>query len=700
MMHMHRSSGNRPRLGRLRSILGALVAALLVATTLVVAAPDDSAQAADLSRFDAGNIISDEVFFNSGTMTEAQIQTFLNSKVPSCKSGYTCLKSFKQNTTSRASDAMCKGYAGASNESAARIILKVAKSCGVNPQAIIVMLQKEQGLVQSSAPSSWAWKASMGYACPDTAACDTRYYGFYNQVFMGVWQLKRYGNPPGTSQYFTWYPIGKSSPVRFHPNAACGSSNVVVKNKATAALYYYTPYQPNSASLAAGYGAANNSCASYGNRNFYNYFTDWFGGGSAADSVRGSVDGIEATDYDTVRVRGWAFDSRTSTPVQIRITADGSTVGTVTASTERKDVGAAYPGVGNNRGFDATVKVSAGERRVCATILAKGVTEEITCKTVTVESGSPRGRIDSITAVPGAVRVTGWALDVETKDPIRVHVYVNGSGRAYTASVPREDIGRHYPSLGPNHGYDVKIAVPSGSTEVCVYGINVGKGSNTKFGCSTVSVLAGDPRGSVDTLKAVPGGISVSGWAFDPDTADPSSVHVYIDSKGYALTANQTRTDIGRKFPVYGPNHGFARTFSVADGAHKVCVYAINTVDPGARKTLRCETVTVRAGSPFGRFDTATVSAGSVAVTGWAIDPDVVTPISVHVYVDGVGVAMTANTERPDIGRKYAAYGSTHGFSRTIVLPPSTSSTSRVCAYAINVATGSNTALGCKTVTR
>ncbi len=53
-------------------------------------------------------------------------------------------------------------------------------------------------------------------------------------------------------------------------------SNVNIVNLATAALYDYTPYQPNAAALAAGYGTGD-SCSSYGNRNFYLYFNDWFG---------------------------------------------------------------------------------------------------------------------------------------------------------------------------------------------------------------------------------------------------------------------------------------------------------------------------------------------------------------------------------------------------------------------------------------
>jgi hypothetical protein len=56
----------------------------------------------------------------------------------------------------------------------------------------------------------------------------------------------------------------------------CGSSIVNIQNRATQALYNYTPYQPNAAALAAGWGQAP-PCGSYGNRNFYLYFTSWFG---------------------------------------------------------------------------------------------------------------------------------------------------------------------------------------------------------------------------------------------------------------------------------------------------------------------------------------------------------------------------------------------------------------------------------------
>ena len=237
--------------------------------------------AADLTKFQPGNIVSDAVFSNKGSMTEAQIQEFLQSKVPTCRSGYTCLKDWYDTSRTTAADAMCGAYSGGVRERASRIIYKVAQACGINPQVILVMLQKEQGLVTHVWPSDWRYTIAMGQGCPDTAACDTRYYGFFNQVYGAAWQLKRYANPAGTSQYFTWYAPGKTWNVRWHPNAACGSSLVTIQNQATANLYYYTPYQPNAAALRAGYGEGD-GCSSYGNRNFYQYFTDWFGSTQSA----------------------------------------------------------------------------------------------------------------------------------------------------------------------------------------------------------------------------------------------------------------------------------------------------------------------------------------------------------------------------------------------------------------------------------
>lgn len=232
-----------------------------------------------LAGFNAGNIISDAVFTNKSTMTEAQIQGFFNGKVARCLGGrdennepIVCLKDFRMNTVSRPGDAYCSGYSGAANESAARIIYRVAQACNINPQVLIVMLQKEQGLITHTWPSAWRYRIALGQGCPDTAPCDPNYIGFFHQIYGAARQMQIYME----GRWFQWYAPGRTWNILYNPNASCGAAPVYVANKATSALYYYTPYQPNGAALRAGYGNGD-GCSAYGNRNFYNYFTDWFG---------------------------------------------------------------------------------------------------------------------------------------------------------------------------------------------------------------------------------------------------------------------------------------------------------------------------------------------------------------------------------------------------------------------------------------
>jgi uncharacterized protein with LGFP repeats len=251
-----------------------------------------SSTASILSSFNPADIISDSVMYNPSTMSVSQIQSFLNAEQPTCASGYTCLRTYRANTQTMAANLMCGTYTGASNETAATIIYKVAHACRINPQVILVTLQKEQGLI-TGVNLSWypnAYRSATGLGCPDTAPCDSSKYGFFNQVYgLGYW-LIRYTTPPGTTgpgwTSFSWFPVGKNSAILYNPDASCGSKLVTIANKATASLYYYTPYVPNAAALAAGYGTGD-SCSAYGNRNFYLYFTQWFG--STHMSVTGAI---------------------------------------------------------------------------------------------------------------------------------------------------------------------------------------------------------------------------------------------------------------------------------------------------------------------------------------------------------------------------------------------------------------------------
>ena len=236
---------------------------------------------ADPSKFVDGDLASDAVFFNGTAWNESQVQSFLNSKVTTCTGTTpTCLKSYTTATVAKPADAECNGYSAAASQSSAHILATVAASCGVNPVVLIVMLQKEQGLVTSTAPDQDAYDYATGWNCPDTdLGCSTNdadTTGFFNQVYGAAWQFKRYG--VGTD--FDWFPVGKVSPVRYNLDATCGSKQVAIQNKATAALYYYTPYTPNAASLAS-YPLEGDDCSAYGIRNFWMLFNAWYGSSTA-----------------------------------------------------------------------------------------------------------------------------------------------------------------------------------------------------------------------------------------------------------------------------------------------------------------------------------------------------------------------------------------------------------------------------------
>ncbi len=252
-----------------------VVAVVSLVVGMLSAVPPAPAQAAALpgSIVDGGYIISDAEFFDSDSMTSSTIQKFLNGKVTTCKAttGPTCLKSFKTDLPKIAADQYCKAIAAKKDATAAQVIATVAAACGINPKVILVMLQKEQGLVLSSAPSEWSYRAAMGQACPDTAPCDEAAAGFVNQVYKGARQLQVYTHNPTKFNY----RAGQTNTIKWHPTSSCGSSKVFIKNQATANLYIYTPYRPNVAALAAGTGTGD-SCSTYGNRNFYNFYVSWF----------------------------------------------------------------------------------------------------------------------------------------------------------------------------------------------------------------------------------------------------------------------------------------------------------------------------------------------------------------------------------------------------------------------------------------
>lgn len=228
----------------------------------------------DMTGFDATLIIDDDVFYDSQTMTEAEIVEFIATVNAGCVSGEdgtVCLSEARFDTTDIATDTYCPGgYEGGEQESAAAIISQVATSCDINPQVLLVLLQKEQGLLTASGDdlSATDYAAATGYGCPDGSECDEQFAGFFLQVYQAAAQFQRYRLNPGD------YDIqaGVTTDVSYSPTQGCGSGELTVQNQATAGLYNYTPYQPNANADLGG-----DDCTSWGNWNFYGYFNTWFG---------------------------------------------------------------------------------------------------------------------------------------------------------------------------------------------------------------------------------------------------------------------------------------------------------------------------------------------------------------------------------------------------------------------------------------
>lgn len=266
-----------------------LVKALFTITLLTVASfilsailnKSDTAQA--LSSWTAGKIMDDAVLTNKASMSASQIQSFLNSKVPNCDTNGTAPASdFGRPDLTHAQYAALRGWHGPpyiclknysqDGKSAAQIIYDTAQEFSINPQVLIVLLQKEQSLVTDTWPLNGQYRTATGYGCPDTAPCDSEYFGFTNQVRWAARMFRAIMNNSPT--WYTPYILGNNY-IQYNPNSSCGGSTVFIQNRATQALYNYTPYQPNQATLDAGWGTA--PCGAYGNRNFYLYFKTWFG---------------------------------------------------------------------------------------------------------------------------------------------------------------------------------------------------------------------------------------------------------------------------------------------------------------------------------------------------------------------------------------------------------------------------------------
>ena len=262
-------------------LIGGVFVAIFLFTFLthIFKNKSEEVEAVNLANFDPGYIISDYQMGNYNSMNETEIQRFLKSK-NSCNdtniTKYTVgekVSYFSETMPPRTwhvknGHFVCLADEDFNGESAAHIIYRAAQDYKINPQVLIVLLEKEQSLITDTFPHSGQYRSATGYGCPDTAACSSKYYGFRNQVRNAASLFRTVLNGGWTN-----YPLGNNY-IQYNPSASCGGSVVNIRNLATSALYRYTPYQPNAATL----GGWTDGCNAYGNLNFYKLFEGWFGG--------------------------------------------------------------------------------------------------------------------------------------------------------------------------------------------------------------------------------------------------------------------------------------------------------------------------------------------------------------------------------------------------------------------------------------
>jgi Fibronectin type III domain len=214
------------------------------------------------------------------------------------------------------------------------------------------------------------------------------------------------------------------------------------------------------------------------------------------------------------------------------------------------------------------------------------------------------------------------------------------------------------------------------------------------------AVTSGVPFGALESLHSGATGVSVTGWAIDPDTF--GAIPVTITSDGHPLatvTAKVARTDVARDYGKFGGNHGFAPTYVLASGSHQVCAIARNVTkqvhdSTGADKTLGCRTVHVVT-NPAGQVNAIahrSARATSITVTGWAADPQTRSASSVRIAVDSAAaVTVLADRNVKGLITPFPGMSTAHGFSHTFAV---SAGTHRVSVVAVNVGLGADVGLG------
>lgn len=194
-----------------------LLSVILIFGTLFISLPNAQAKKTTLT------FASDAAFIDINALSVDQIQDIL-------KDNKSFLKDFEEGGRS-AAQIIHDAAHGAGDASGDYQGISVHNT--INPAAILAVLQKEQSLVTMKNRNDDALRVAMGYGCPDSGGSNPKYHGFTKQVENGAWQL-RYNYERASGNGFKSYQVGDKITL--------DGKKVVIGNRATSALYRYTPH--------------------------------------------------------------------------------------------------------------------------------------------------------------------------------------------------------------------------------------------------------------------------------------------------------------------------------------------------------------------------------------------------------------------------------------------------------------------------
>ena len=295
-------------------------------------------------------------------------------------------------------------------------------------------------------------------------------------------------------------------------------------------------------------------------------------------------------------VSGWAIDPNSlSSSLRILFLVNGARATVVDSTVYRGDINAHYHTTGNH-GFSVELPLNDGTNTVCALAanIGAGASIELGCRTFPLP-GSPLGAIDHVSQHGNVASFTGWAFDYDA--PGTSLTVVAGIAGRYAASVvtnvSRPDIDALMHGTG-NHGFQLDVTLPAGTTGVCLDAANVGPGSPSRLGCVSLTVPV-SPIGALDTVTVQGNKAIVTGWTVDfnaPSQAIGVVVNVGSVHAAWGPTTVD-RSDVNQAYGITG-THGFSATVTLPNGTSTICGYGVN-VGPGRNSLLGCRTVTASA---------------------------------------------------------------------------------------------------------